>query len=282
MAGEIECSTLRWARCLLSALSVCWAVGVSGVEPDGDGILEPGEDPQEELARAVQNPVASLISLPFQNNVNLDYGPLEKRQNVLNIQPVWPFQLTPKVNLITRTILPIVSQPGFAPGQDREDGLGDATFTAFFSPKDSGSWIWGAGPVVLLPTSTDNRLGAGEWGAGPSVVALTMRGPWVVGTLLSNVWSFTGEDDVNLLTWQPFINYNMDGGWYLVTSPLITANWEADDEWTVPLGGGFGRVFRIGKQPVNIQAQVFRNVESPDDLGPEWSIRTEFRLMFPK
>ncbi len=143
------------------------------------------------------------------------------------------------------------------------------------------------GPAILLPTSTDDRLGAGEWGAGPSAVFLTLQGPWVVGSLFSNIWSFTDdgdEDEVNLFTWQPFVNYNLDGGWYLTTSPLITANWEADSDntWTVPVGGGFGKIFRIGTRPINASLQGYYNVEEPDDFGPEWSIRFQLQFLFPR
>jgi len=224
-----------------------------------------------------------LISVPFQNNTNFNFGPREKTQNVLNIQPVVPFGVTEDWNLITRTIVPVISQPAFTPSQDRENGLGDTVFSAFLSPRDSGQWIWGAGPALLLPTSTDDRLGAGEWGAGPSAVFLTMRGPWVVGSLFSNVWSFTDDKDVNLFTWQPFVNYNMDGGWYLTSSPIVTANWEADsdDTWTVPFGGGIGKVFRIGNQPMNVSAASYYNVEKPD-FGADWQMRLQIQFLFPK
>jgi hypothetical protein len=259
----------------------------------GDGILTEGESETAELARAVQNPVADLISVPFQNNTNFNFGPRERTQNVLNIQPVIPVDLNEDWLMITRTIIPVVSQPSLFPGDDgRENGLGDTVFSAFFSPRDQsrwlgGRWLWGVGPALLLPTSTDDRLGPGEWGAGPSVVFLTMPGNWVVGSLFSNVWSFTHDDDddkVNLFTWQPFVNYNLDGGWYLTTSPLITANWEADSDntWTVPVGGGVGRIMRFGKQPVNLSLAGFYNVEKPDDIGPEWSVRFTLQLLFPK
>ena len=259
----------------------------------GDGILTEGESETAELARAVQNPVADLISVPFQNNTNFNFGPRERTQNVLNIQPVIPVDLNEDWLMITRTIIPVVSQPSLFPGDDgRENGLGDTVFSAFFSPKDQsrwlgGRWLWGVGPALLLPTSTDDRLGPGEWGAGPSVVFLTMPGNWVVGSLFSNVWSFTHDDDddkVNLFTWQPFVNYNLDGGWYLTTSPLITANWEADSDntWTVPVGGGVGRIMRFGRQPVNLSLAGFYNVEKPDDIGPEWSVRFTLQLLFPR
>jgi hypothetical protein len=259
------------------------ALPASAANEDGDGIIEVGENETDELARAAQNPVASMISVPFQNNTNFNFGPLEKTQNVLNIQPVIPFELSEDWNLITRTIVPVVSQPAFTPAQDRKFGLGDTVFSAFLSPKDSGKLIWGVGPALLLPTSTDDRLGAGEWGAGPSVVVLTVQGPWVVGSLFSNVWSFTGDKQVNLFTWQPFVNYNLDDGWYLTSAPIITADWEADSDntWTVPFGGGFGKIFRIGKQPMNASLAAYHNVEKPD-FGADWQIRAQLQFLFPK
>ncbi len=255
-------------------------------EADGGGIVENGDDQTEELAKAAQNPVANLISLPFQNNTNFDYGPRDKTQNTLNIQPVWPFEITENWNLITRTIVPIVSQPGLSPSQDRVTGLGDITFTGFLSPSEPGKVIWGAGPIVLFPSATDNRLGADKWGLGPSVLVLGMPGNWVVGSLFSNVWSIggSGNEDVNLFTWQVIANYNLPDGWYLTSTPIITANWEAksSDEWTVPVGGGFGKIFRIGSlPPMNAQIQGFYNAAKPDISG-RWSMRVQLQLMFPK
>jgi len=201
----------------------------------------------EELAKAAQNPVADLISLPLQNNTNFGIGPDDKTQNILNIQPVLPFTLNDNWNLITRTILPVISQPGLLPGQDRTNGLGDTIFTAFFSPKNSAKLIWGVGPAILIPTATDDALGSDKWGAGASAVFLAMPGKWVVGSLFSNVWSFagSGSQDVNLFTWQYFVNYNMSNGWYLTSAPIITTNWKADssNRWTIPFGGGFGKIF---------------------------------------
>ena len=191
-----------------------------------------------ELAKAAQNPIASLISLPFQNNTNFGLGPGDDTQNILNIQPVWPFSISENWKLITRTIVPVISQPGFG-AQSRENGIGDTTFTAFFSPQNSSAWTWGVGPVVLIPTATDDALGADEWGLGPSLVVLTMPGQWVIGSLFSQLWSVggSGVQDISIFTWQYFINYNMNDGWYLTTAPINTANWEASsgNEWTIPL-----------------------------------------------
>jgi hypothetical protein len=244
-------------------------------------------DGAEDLAKKTQNPVSDLISLPFQNNMNFGVGPDDDIQNILNIQPVAPFRLTEDWNLITRTIAPIIYQPELVPGTDDEFGLGDINFTAFLSPAKPGKLIWGAGPILSFPTATDKKLGTERWSAGPSAVALTMKGPWVIGALVNNIWSFAGDDDrddVNQMLFQYFINYNLPGGWYLSSAPVITANWEADrsrDRWTVPFGGGVGKIFRIGKQPMNAQVAAFYNAERPH-YGAEWQLRLQLQFLFPK
>ena len=244
-----------------------------------------GQD-EADLAKQTQNPVSDLISVPFQNNTNFGIDPGDDTQNVLNIQPVWPFRLNEQWNLITRTIVPVISQPDALTGHDSEFGLGDINFSAFFSPRKPGKWIWGVGPSLLLPTATDNALGTEQWGAGPTGVLLTMDGPWVYGALMNNIWSFAGDNDradVNQMLLQPFVNYNMPDGWYLVSAPIITANWEAssDNAWTVPLGGGIGKIFKVGKQPLNASIQGYYNVEKPD-RGADWTLRAQIQLLFPK
>jgi hypothetical protein len=272
-----------WRLNLLLTFLLSVSFGTVSMASEGDGIIEPGENETTELARAAQNPVANMISLPFQNNTDFNFGPKDKTLSTTNIQPVIPFELNDDWNLITRTIIPIVSQPEIKSGEGRETGLGDTTFTAFLSPQDSGEWIWGAGPVALIPTNTDDRLGADEWGAGASAVVLTIQGPWVAGSLFSNVWDIDGDTDINFFTWQYFVNYNMDDGWYLTSSPIVTANWEADsdDKWTVPVGGGFGKIFRLGEQPMNASFQYFYNVEKPDLVG-DWTLRMQLQFMFPR
>jgi hypothetical protein len=255
----------------------------------GNAIAQDADDDAAALAKAVQNPIASLVSVPFQWNINLETGPQEKTQHVLNIQPVLPFELNENLNLITRTIVPLISQPAFGQGQSREGGLGDIQFSAFFSPKKPGpgGWIWGAGPILQFNTASDDRLGQGVWGIGPTAVALKMSGPWVIGGLINNVWSFTedsGRADVNKMLIQPFINYNFADkpGRYVTFAPIITANWKADDDkWVIPLGMGIGQVMKIGKQPVNIQASAYYNVERPDNAA-KYQIRLQIQLMFPK
>jgi len=237
------------------------------------------------LAKAAQNPVANMISLPLQNNLDFGVGPNETERNVLNIQPVYPMSVNEDWNLITRTIAPIIYQKALAPGMDNEFGLGDVSFTGFFSPAKASDITWGVGPVLTFPTATESALGSGKFGAGPSVVVLTMPGNWVVGCLLSNVWSYAGwgDDDVNFMTFQYFINYNLEAGWYLTSAPIITANWESTSggKWTVPFGGGIGRIFKMGNQPVNAQVSAYYNVEKPE-YGADWQLRLQLQFLFPR
>jgi len=242
----------------------------------------------EELAKLAQNPVGNLISLPFQNNTNLNFGPEKGTQNVLNIQPVIPISVNDEWNVITRTIVPVISMPPLFPGDDRTNGLGDTVFTAFLSPAKPGKWIWGAGPVLQLPTNTNAQLGNKNWGAGPSGVVLHLDhgSPWVYGVLVNNIWSLTSSQrggSYNNGLVQPFVNYNFKGGFYLTSAPIATVNWDAPsgDKWTVPVGGGVGKIFHLGKLPVNTQLSAYYNVVRPDD-GPNWQIRFQVQLMFPK
>jgi len=238
----------------------------------------------EDLAKAAQNPIASMISLPFQNNTNLNFGPQEGTQNILNVQPVYPFNLSDDLKVITRTIIPIVSQPALVPGQDRESGIGNTTFVPYFTPRESGKVLWGFAPVVMLPASNES-VGTKAWGLGASVVLLAMPGKWVVGSTITNVTSVNegSADKLNLFTWQYFINYNMPKGWYLTSAPILTANWEATsgNKWTVPFGGGAGRVFRVGKQALNTSLQAYYNVERPT-FGADWQVRLQVSFLFPK
>lgn len=242
-----------------------------------------------ELQRKTQNPVSDLISLPFQNTTNFDFGPDNKEQNILNIQPVIPFKLNQEWNLISRTILPLIHMPELIPDAGETFGLGDTFQSMFFSPAKSGKLIWGIGPAFQLPTATNNILGQDKWCAGPTGVLLAMRGPMVFGALANNVWSFasagnTDKPQVNQMLLQPFFNYNLRKGWYLTSAPIITANWEAEhtEQWVVPVGGGGGKIFKIGKQAMNAQVQVFHYLESPS-IGPDdWALRVQFQLLFPK
>ena len=244
---------------------------------------EPSED--EDLAKKSQNPIADLVSVPFQSNTNFNAGPFNRTQEVLNIQPVVPLHINADWNLISRTIVPVMSQP--SPIFDSSTyGLGDITEELFLSPLHSGALIWGVGPVFTVPSATDPILGTGRVLLGPTAVFLTTPGHWVMGVLINNQWSVGGNSllpSVNTFLAQPFINYNMAHGWFLTSSPLITANWLAapGQQWLVPVGGGVGRIFKLGDQPVSAYISAYYNAIHPTD-APNWQLRAELSLLFPE
>lgn len=221
-------------------------------------------------------------------------GPSDDTANVLNIQPVVPITIG-DWNIINRTIAPLIYLPDLTTGLPELPkgvdggstfGLGDINHTIYFSPANAGPLIWGVGPSFTFPTATDRTLGSEKWSAGPAAMVLAQPGPWVIGSLVRQLWSYAGDSDrqdVSQLLIQPFVNYNLPGGWYAVSSPIITANWEAksDDTWTVPVGGGMGKIFKLGEQAMNAQLQSFYNVERPE-FGPDWSIRFQLQFLFPK
>jgi hypothetical protein len=238
------------------------------------------QDNKEDLTKAAQNPIANLISIPFQNSTNFNMGPNgDRTQNVLNIQPVIPLY---NGRLITRTIFPLTWNPDYTQESGSDFGFGDILFTAFYAP-ESKSLTWGIGPAISFPTGGDN-FGTGKWAAGPSLVALAMPGQWVVGGLINNIWSFAGDEnrsDVNFFTFQPFINYNFPD-FYLTFAPIITANWEADsdNQWTVPLGIGAGKLIKLGKLPVNVNVSYFNNVVKPE-YAADWQLRILAAVLLP-
>jgi hypothetical protein len=241
------------------------------------------QDKASELSKEVANPLADIISLPFQNNLNGNYGTYNRNLNVLNIQPVFPF-LDGK--LITRTIFPVVRIPDFTQEKGTySSGLSDIVFTAFYSIEGKGPMM-GIGPVLEIPTGGAER-GTQKWSAGPSFLILVDPGDWTLGALVNNTWSFAGNDDredVNHMMFNLFIVRQLGNGWYVNSAPIITADWTAEsgDKWIVPVGAGGGKlVFLGGKLPVNLQTQMYYNVVRPD-FGPEWQWRFQLQVILPK
>lgn len=248
----------------------------------------------QNLAKKSQNPVGDIISLPIEY-WHYDGITNDGSVDVLMAKPVYPTNFG-RINLINRFIIPYLGTDANTGGSDLGDipspetnqktsGLGNIQYQAFFTPKDPGKAIWGVGPVLELPTNT-NDLGSDKWSTGLAGLVLAMPGKWVLGALLQNIWSFTGssdDPDVNKLTFQYFINYNIANGWYLTTTPIITADWEnpEGEEWTVPLGGGVGKLHRFGKLPVDFKIQGYKNIEKPQG-GPEWSMMFAVKFLFPK
>jgi hypothetical protein len=242
-----------------------------------------GED--SDVARKAQNPLEHMISVPFENNFNFGVGADDDMQYVLNLQPVIPFGLTRDWNLITRTIVPIIYQPLLQPGVGKTGGLGDIQTSLFFSPRGSGAVIWGIGPIFSFPTATDSALGTGKLSIGPTAAALTIQGRWLVGVLFNQLFSVAGKSDrraVSQMLIEPFINYNLDDGWYLTSSPIIIADWKADtDKWSVPVGGGVGKILWVGKAPINTSLQAFYYVAHPA-IGANWSLRLTVQFLLPE
>ena len=243
------------------------------------------DDSETELAKKTQNPVADLISVPFQSNFNFNTGTKDATVYVLNVQPVIPIHLTEDLNLLTRTIMPIINQPELFPKMESAFGMGDINPTLFFSPAKPSRFIWGVGPTFTFPTATNRLLGAGKYSLGPAAVGLVMEGPWVVGALFNQQWSVAGwgHKDVNSMLIQPFINYNLPHGWYITSSPIMTGNWtaRASDQWTVPVGGGAGKLFRLGKLPINTVLEGYYNADRPKD-APQWQMRFQIQFLFPE
>lgn len=240
-----------------------------------------------------QNPLSPVYSLLNENNTNFRMGPLERTQDVLLVEPVIPIRLTPDFNLITRWITPVIWQPALAPSLDSEFGLGNITPQFFFTPAHQGNgFVWGLGANAWLPTATDDTLGINEWGGGPTAVALWIQGPLLFGVLYNQTWagdqshgSSATLERINQMAVQPFIFYNLSAGWYVASLPIITADWTVDDKWTVPIGGGIGRVMPLGNVNVNARLDAYYNglldpAEGITNVG-DWTLKFTLHFVLP-
>jgi hypothetical protein len=240
-----------------------------------------------ELAKLSQSPIADMNTTPFQNDTNFGFGPDRRIQDVLYLLPIYPVAITSKVNLITRTIAPLVWQPQ-SPQGGTTFGMGDILFSAFVSPRSNGTLSWGLGPAINLPTGTNAGVGAlnsGQWCAGPTGAIVYSPGPLVMGLLVNNIFSFQGRDgapSVDALTMQPFFNVNLPKGFFFTTAPIITADWERpnDQRWIVPVGGGFGAVIKIRQYGIGLNAQAYWNAVTTD-TGGQWTLRFTAAGLFP-
>jgi len=243
----------------------------------------------EELQKQLVNPVADIVTLPFQWTTNFDTGPFSKPQHTLNIQPVYPVKLDGGWSLINRAIVPLLSNPAVLPGQDRVNGLGDITYEGFLAPPPGpGGLIWGVGPALVMPTASDDRLGQGKWSLGPAVVALKESGAWSIGALVTQVWSFAGDSDrpdVNAFSLQPIVSYRLDSKQSIGYIGIITSNWDekrSSQRWTVPLGVSYSLLVKPETfVPMNFVAGAGYNVIRPDNAS-DWFVRFQVNFILPK
>ena len=236
-----------------------------------------------ELAKELQNPIASLISVPIQNNWDFGIGPADAMRYTMNIQPVIPFALSDDWNLISRTILPVIDAESPTAGGDDKFGWGDTLQSLFLSPSrpTSSGLIWGAGPVLLLPTGTDG-LSGDEWAAGPTAVLLKQDGPWTRGLLANHLWSFAGHGagSVNATFFNPWLSYTTKTSTTFSVQAEATYDWD-QSQWTVPVSAAVGQLFNPGGQPVDLSLGVRYYVEKPEG-GPEWGLFFQVTFLFPK
>ncbi len=283
--------TTRAQNALAVALVAATLALPAFAQPDDEKAQE------AELAKKLQNPVASLISVPIQNNWNFGIGSANAMRYTANIQPVIPFSLGDDWNLITRTIVPVIYAESPVKGGSDKSGLGDILQSFFFSPKAPvGGWILAAGPVMLYPTATDKALGFGKWGAGPTALALQQNHGWTYGMLVNHLWSYADAGryaasdagdasdgsggQVNATFIQPFVSYTTKTFTTFGLNTESTYDW-SNNQWTVPLNVSVSQFLKLGKQPIQLSLGAKYYADGPSG-GPDWGLRFAITFLFPK
>ena len=241
---------------------------------------------ETDQAKEAQNPLANIISMPLHNNTSFGIDTSDRTSNTLNIQPIYPISLGKEWIMINRSIIPIQSTPDFSESSGTISGLGDISYTAWFAPPPKGSLTWGIGPSFILPTASKDILGSGKLSLGPSVVLVNMTEKIMLAAVIADWISVAGDEnraDVHTFYFQYILTKFLPKKWYVSTAPINTANWEAPEgeRWTIPVGGGFGKMFKIGKMPLDAQTQAFYFVEKPTG-GADWQLRVQLKMIFPK
>lgn len=241
----------------------------------------------EALAKQLSNPVAALISVPFQFNYDDNIGPnRDGHRFLLNFQPVIPFRLNANWNIISRTIIPVVSQNNVLSSSGSQAGLGDIVQSLFFSPQKptANGIIWGIGPAFLIPSGTDALLSSRKWGAGPTAVVLTQSDGWTYGLLVNHIWSFAGQesrDGVSSTYLQPFLNYTTKDAWTFGVNTESTYDW-THKQWSTPLNATVSKLIKVGGQPISIGGGIRYWAESPDSGPHGWGGRLVVTFLFPR
>jgi hypothetical protein len=279
MRNRMLCLSKRHVVVLLIGIAVLWPAASFARQPPA-----PVQGEAEDLAKKLANPISDLVSVPFQFNWEQNVGPHEATRFILNVQPVMPFALNPKWNLIARVIVPFVSQPALADGGEPAFGVSDVLASFFFSPSKPGL-TWGVGPAISLPSTSVPTLGTEKWSAGPTVVVLKQTGKMTYGTLWNQVWSFSGNTDradVNQMFLQPFLAYQATRTVTVTVQSETTANWEVDDDrWSVPINLILAKLSSFGTFPASYQLGFGGFVEHPE-IGPSWKIRGAVVILLPR
>ena len=264
----------RYAVVVSIALTM-WSALASAAETRNDAAL----------AKQLANPIANLISVPFQFNYDSGYGTADGNRTFVNIQPVVPVSISNDWNLISRTIVPVIGQDDVAGDSGEQFGLGDTVQSIFLSPKRSARGVtWGVGPVFLLPTATDDLLGGGKWGGGPTGVVLKQSGAWTVGGLANHIWSFAGDsgrENVNATFLQPFVSYTFPSATGIFVNTESTYNWKSR-KWSVPINAGVTQLLAFGGQKVQLGVGVRYWAESPRSGPDGFGLRLNLVFLFPK
>lgn len=272
------------ARVSIAAALVCFAprAAIAQEPPPTAG----AEANQQELGKKLVNPLTDMVSIPLQFNWLNNSGPEKELRTIIYFQPVVPISISEKWNVIGRWMTPYVSNPTSFGGSS---GIGDVMAQAFFSPKTSGTFSWGAGPMFNLPTTTDPTLGLGKWSAGPAVAVMKQKGGMTYGMLWNNIWSFaktgaTARPDVNMGYFQPVIAHTSHNGVTVVLNTETVADWAAanrDDRWSVPVNVAVSKITRFGLYPMSVQIGGGYYLAKPS-YGPSWQMRTTFTLLMPR
>lgn len=281
MKQTLKKCTKPQARLVLLGIGLSLVAGVVGAQD----ATPAAEDSSAELAKKLSNPIASLISVPIKYNWDTGIGPNDATRETLIVQPVIPFSISADTNLITRTIVPFVRAESPVAGGDTESGLGDITQSFFISPKapTASGWIWGAGPVFLYPSASNDKVGAEKWGVGPTAVLLKQENGYTYGLLANHIWSVGGNDaraDISATFLQPFFSYTTKTYTTFSINTESTYDWK-NDEWTVPINLSAQQLVKFGKQPVSF-ALGYRNYVSKPEGGPDWGMSFTVTLLFPK
>lgn len=245
------------------------------------------ENSNAALAQKLANPIAALISVPFQFNYNGRIGPVDKGQTAyVNFQPVIPIKVNQDWNIISRTVAPLTWQTSIFPGAGTQTGLSNIQQSFFLSPvQPVGGLVVGAGPILYLPTATDKLLGTSETGAGPTAIALRIQGPWTYGILANQIWGFAGPvsygaKPVNQVYMQPFVAYTTSTAWTFSLNSESQYDWNTQ-KWTMPFNFMVSKLVRFDKQPVSFQLGVRYYAASPQDGPKGFGARATVTFLFP-